>query len=221
MIRYITLLLFIGLALHINFLIGQEIDYYDMGYKYGIMLSDKQYSEQSAYALGVFIQAHDNETAEEQDMDTRNGALITDVVENSSIEEAGLQKGDVIVGFNGKSIAKPADLHRMVLRSLSGSNNKVKVLRNGTSKTMNVVLKEVTDNPFHFHQKMTNEDFKLKYFKSEYHDFTNEQKQMYDNGFSRGLKIGVFSSLWFYFPEVYHFCIGCLTLVILGGIIIL
>ena len=221
MSRYLSTLLFIGLTLNINFLIGQEIDYYDMGYKDGIMLIDKQYSEQLAYALGVFIQAHDNETAEEQDMDTRNGALITDVVENSSIEEAGLQKGDVIVGFNGKSIAKPADLQRMVLRSLSGSNNKVKVLRNGTSKTMNVVIKELPVNPFHFHHKMTNEDFKLKYFKSEYHDFTNEQKQMYDNGFSRGLKKGVFSSLWSYYPEVYHFCIGCLTLVILGGIIIL
>ena len=48
-------------------------------------------------------------------MDTRNGALITDIVENSSMDEGGLQKGDVIVGFNGKSIAKPADLQRMVL----------------------------------------------------------------------------------------------------------
>ena len=72
-------------------------------------------------------------------MDTRNGALITDVVENSSIEETGLKKGDVIIGFNGKFIAKPADLHRMVLRSHSGSNNKVKVLRNGISKTINLL----------------------------------------------------------------------------------
>ena len=60
MVRYISLLMFIGLTLNINFLIGQKIDYYDMGYKDGIMLIDKQYSEQSAYALGVFIQAHDN-----------------------------------------------------------------------------------------------------------------------------------------------------------------
>ena len=78
-------------------------------------------------------------------MDTRNGALITDVVENSSAEEAGLQKGDVIVGFNGESIVKPADLQSVVYRSLSESNNKVKVLRNGTSKTMNVVLNERPD----------------------------------------------------------------------------
>ena len=194
MVRYISLLLFIGMTLHISFLIGQEIDYYDMGYKDGIKVIDKQLSEQSGYALGVFIQAHDNETAEDQDMDTRNGALITDVVENSSAEDAGLQKGDVIVGFNGESIVKPADLQSVVYRSLSESNNKVKVLRNGTSKTMNVVLKELPDNlledgTFDMN-KMTNEDFKLKYFKSEYHDFTNEQKQMYDNGYFHGLRNG-------------------------------
>ena len=218
--KYLSLLLITGLALPINFLIGQQVDYYDMGYKYGIMLIEKQLSEQSAYALGASIQAHENETAEEQHMDTRNGALIIDVVENSSIEDTGLKKGDVIVGFNGKFISKPADLHRMVLRSRSGSNNKVKVLRNGISKTINVVLKEIPDNPFDFHHKMTNEDFKYKYFKSEYHDFTNEQKQMYDNGFSRGLKKGVFSTTWSNYPEVYYFCIGCLTLVILGSIII-
>ena len=68
------------------------------------------------------------------------------------------------------------------------------------------------------------------YFENEYnifkydyslgHDFTNEQKQMYDNGFSRGLKKGVFSTTWSNYPEVYYFCIGCLTLVILGSIII-
>ena len=29
-------------------------------------------------------------------MDTRNGALITDIVENSSMDEGGLQKGDVL-----------------------------------------------------------------------------------------------------------------------------
>ena len=107
--------------------------------------SNNPVSEKSGYALGVFIKAHDNETAEDQDMDTRNGAIITDVVENSSAEEAGLQKGDVIVGFNGESIVKPADLQRVVYRSLSESNNKVKVLRNGTSKTMNVVLNERPD----------------------------------------------------------------------------
>ena len=108
-------------------------------------INTNDYTKKSGYALGVFIQAHDNETAEDQDMDTRNGALITDVVENSSAEEAGLQKGDVIVGFNGESIVKPADLQSVVYRSLSESNNKVKVLRNGTSKTMNVVLNERPD----------------------------------------------------------------------------
>ena len=60
--------------------------------------------------LGNIIQELDNETAEAQDIKTRNGALIADVVEKSPAEEAGIQEGDVIIEFNGKPIANTANL---------------------------------------------------------------------------------------------------------------
>ena len=49
--------------------------------------------------LGVYIQEIDSEIAEAFDIETRNGALITDVVEDSPAENAGIQEGDVIVSL--------------------------------------------------------------------------------------------------------------------------
>jgi serine protease Do len=54
--------------------------------------------------LGVIIQDLDSETADALDINTRNGALIADVVKDSPAEAAGIQEGDVIVEFNGRSI---------------------------------------------------------------------------------------------------------------------
>ena len=93
--------------------------------------------------LGVYIQELDSETAEALEMESRNGALITDVVKDSPAEKAGIQEGDVIVQFNGKSISDPSNLKNVVSLTAPESSNKVKIFRNGSPKTINVVLKEL------------------------------------------------------------------------------
>ncbi len=108
--------------------------------------------------LGVYIQELDNETAEALDMNTRNGALITDVVEDSPAENAGIQEGDVIVEFNGKSISDPSNLKNIVSLTAPESSNKVKIFRNGSAKTLKVILEELPDSP----RKMTVKDSDYK-----------------------------------------------------------
>ena len=54
--------------------------------------------------LGVFIQELDSETAKGLNIKTRNGALITDVVDGGPAEEGGIQEGDVIIAFNDQLI---------------------------------------------------------------------------------------------------------------------
>ena len=105
--------------------------------------------------LGVYIQEIDSEIAEAFDIDTRNGALITDVVEDSPAEDAGIQEGDVIVAFNGKKIADPANLKNVVSLTAPDSKNKVKLVRDGETKIMDVVLKELPDSPQEFSSKKT------------------------------------------------------------------
>jgi len=127
--------------------------------------------------LGVFIQELDNETAQALDISTRNGALITDVVEGSPAEKGGIQEGDVIVAFNDEPIADPANLKNVVSLSSPNSSNRVKVIRNGSPKTVKVVLEELPDNP---QQYATNERVKSNEFGLQLKKITDSLKEKYD-----------------------------------------
>ena len=125
-------------------------------------LIDKGYVTRSW--LGVIIQDLDSETADALDIDTRNGALIADVVKDSPAEVAGIQEGDVIIEFNGKSIANTANLKNIVSLSTPESTNRVKVIRDGTPKTVKVTLQELPENPRQFvsRERTTTNDFGLQ-----------------------------------------------------------
>ena len=100
--------------------------------------------------LGVFIDELDHETAEHLNIETPNGALITDVVEESPAKLGGIQEGDVIVEFDGELIANPANLKNIVSLTAPNSVSKVKIIRDGSPKIMKVVLKELPKNPRQF-----------------------------------------------------------------------
>ena len=125
-------------------------------------LIDKGYVTRSW--LGVIIQDLDSETSDALDIDTRNGALIADVVKDSPAEAAGIQEGDVIIEFNGKSIANTANLKNVVSLSTPESTNRVKVIRDGTPKTVKVTLQELPENPRQFvsRERTTTNDFGLQ-----------------------------------------------------------
>ena len=117
-------------------------------------LIDKGYVTRSW--LGVYIQELDSETAEALNIDVRNGALITDVVDGSPAEDGGIQEGDVIITFNGEPIANPANLKNVVSLTAPNSTSKVKVLREGTEKILKVKLEELPEDPTTYGTKKTN-----------------------------------------------------------------
>ena len=118
-------------------------------------LIDKGYVTRSW--LGVYIQELDSETAEALDIDIRNGALITDVVDGSPAEESGIQEGDVIIEFDGESIANPANLKNVVSLTAPNSSSIVKVLRDGSEKKLKVILEELPQDPRSRNTKNKNE----------------------------------------------------------------
>lgn len=95
--------------------------------------------------LGVSIQNLTPDLAKEFDVPNQQGALIGGVSDNSAAEEAGLKSGDVIVEFNGKTVADSRQLMLLVGSMSPGAKAKVKVLRDGHEKTVEVTLKKMPE----------------------------------------------------------------------------
>jgi len=90
--------------------------------------------------LGVQIQDVTRELAESFNMDRPQGALVSKVIADSPSEKAGLQIGDVIVEFNGQEIDTSGELPPVVGMAMIGEKSKVKVIRNGQKKVINVII---------------------------------------------------------------------------------
>jgi serine protease Do len=81
--------------------------------------------------LGVSIQPLGKELAKSFKGADAGGALVSAVVEGSPAEKAGVKRGDVIVEFDGKKIAKTADLPRLVADVRVGNDVPIVVVREG------------------------------------------------------------------------------------------
>lgn len=106
-------------------------------------LIDKGYVTRSW--LGVYIQPLDADAAKALEMNSRDGALVTQVVGDSPAELGGVQEGDVILRFNNKNITDPSNLRNIVSLMPPGSKSDVVVFRNGSKKNLSVVLQELND----------------------------------------------------------------------------
>ncbi len=93
--------------------------------------------------LGVYIQEITHELAQSFDLDKPVGALVSQVIDGSPAQKAGIQAGDVILSFNNKPVSDSSDLPPLVGRVEVNSTAKVKVLRDGEKKTLSVVIEEL------------------------------------------------------------------------------
>lgn len=93
--------------------------------------------------LGVLIQDVTRELAESFGMDKPHGALVAQVVEDSPASKAGIQVGDVITRFNGTKVNYSSDLPPLVGRVQAGEEIRIKVIRDGRSKTLKVKIGEL------------------------------------------------------------------------------
>jgi len=93
--------------------------------------------------LGVYIQNVDDNVAKALKLSNRDGALVSDVVEESPAEKAGLEQGDVIVEFNDVLIYDSSHLKNIVSSTPPGTLSKVIIFRDGKKKSVNVTLEEI------------------------------------------------------------------------------
>jgi Do/DeqQ family serine protease len=90
--------------------------------------------------LGVSIQPLDADLAESFGLDRVTGALVTRVLPGTPAEKAGLQRGDVLLSFDGKSVRSVKELQLLVASSPLNVDLPVEVLRQGTRMTLKVFI---------------------------------------------------------------------------------
>ena len=92
--------------------------------------------------MGVNIQDVNPALAQEFDLKSNDGALVADVTAGSPAEKAGLKAGDIITKFNGKPVRDSRQLKLQVAQTSPSAKVPVEVLRDGSTKTLTVQLKE-------------------------------------------------------------------------------
>ncbi|PUE45899.1 serine peptidase [Limnohabitans sp. 2KL-1] len=93
--------------------------------------------------IGVQIAPVTKEVAESIGLGKVQGVLVRGVEEGSPAEKAGIEAGDIITRFDGKTVEKPADLPRAVGNTKPGSKVALTVFRRGATKDMTVVVAEI------------------------------------------------------------------------------
>ena len=74
-----------------------------------------------------------------------HGAYVTMVEKGSPAQKAGIEKGDVIIEYNGKKVEKTLDLALWVAETPPGTVVPVKVVRNGKILTFSVKLEKLVE----------------------------------------------------------------------------
>jgi serine protease Do len=93
--------------------------------------------------LGVGIQDVTPELAKSFGLTTDTGALIANVYPSGPADKAGIQSGDVVVAFNGKTIQESHELPLLVSQTPVGSAATVDVIRKGEKKNFTVQVGEL------------------------------------------------------------------------------
>ena len=92
--------------------------------------------------LGVAIQEITPDLAKAFKTKDQKGALVSDVNEQGPALKAGVQRGDVIVEFDGKEVQTVSDLRNRVAQTVVGSKVPLKVIREGQEKVLTLQIAE-------------------------------------------------------------------------------
>lgn len=95
--------------------------------------------------LGVAIQKVTPELAQSLGVEETRGALVADVTEGSPAEKSGMERGDVIISYNGKKVEDSSSLPTLVAATPVGKTVPVEVLRGGKPKTLDVTVAKLAD----------------------------------------------------------------------------
>lgn len=96
--------------------------------------------------IGVTIQTVTPDLAEALDLKVTEGAIVSEVIEGSPSDEAGIKAGDVIISVNDNPITSSTDLRNTVGLTPTGEKLEVTLMRNGKERRVDVGIDEVQND---------------------------------------------------------------------------
>ncbi len=102
-------------------------------------------AESSKAHLGVYMQELDKDLRKEFKYDG-DGVLVTDIMDDSSADDAGIKSGDIIITFNGEKTTTGSVLRNLVGKIAPNDKVTIKLFRDGKSIDVKVTMKEKEEN---------------------------------------------------------------------------
>ncbi|NLC71528.1 MAG: DegQ family serine endoprotease [Desulfuromonadaceae bacterium] len=96
--------------------------------------------------LGVTVQDVSSDLAKSFGLEEAQGALVSEVVKDSPADKAGIQRGDIILSFNGNEINILNDLPRLVADRTVGEKVEIVLFRDGRKKTVQTTLGQAPED---------------------------------------------------------------------------
>lgn len=90
--------------------------------------------------IGVYIQDMSKDLADSFGLDEVEGILVTQVMEDSPAEDAGLQQGDLILQVDGDKVDKVATFRNHIALTAPGTRVSLTILRDGKQQAVKVKI---------------------------------------------------------------------------------
>lgn len=112
--------------------------------------------------LGITAQSVDYDIAEAFNLGIPYGAVVNEVINDSPAKEAGIRKGDVIVGINGDDVTDADELTDFMREAKPGDEVRVTIFRNGREQNITVKAAEAPARDdrsgYYYHYSDDNDD---------------------------------------------------------------
>lgn len=95
--------------------------------------------------LGISVKDIDAPFAKEKKINQVSGIYVQSVEDGGSASDAGIKEGDIIVGINGVHVKNTSQLHEQLVKCKPNDEVKLKIIKSGKEKTINVKLKNTYD----------------------------------------------------------------------------
>jgi serine protease Do len=93
--------------------------------------------------LGIQIQPVSEDIAESVGLDKAAGALVTEAQADGPALDAGVKAGDIVTQVNGRAVASPRELARLIGSIQPGTDVELTIWRNGSEEKLTMELAEM------------------------------------------------------------------------------